>query len=268
MIFLRLLTFAVVCSLFPIASAAQTDGAIPSPLPLPSALIAQRDTNAVAILQVALVNLSGATVANPSVIATGDVQYAGAANASGSFTWKRAGREFRYENPDGSILVSGKGRPALASAGIWKRTSGNELISDFPSHLPGIVIARVLADARYEIRSLGARALNGGFANVVSITRIYPDDSDGFFAALTRRTFYFDASSSSLLRVEYDVPDNVYAGTRALLTVDYQQFATVGGLNVPVRFTISLNGQLFATYTIKTVVQVPISAQEFVGGAQ
>lgn len=264
---LRLLMFAAVCSVFPVSLAAQS---VSSPIALsPDATASSsRDARAVEVLLAALANLGGPAMANPSIVTTGDVRFSRPINVSGSFTWKRAGREFRFDNPDGSVLVSGYGKPARASGGNWKGTAGNELISDFPANLPGIVIARALADTRYDIRSLAPRELNGRSSNVVSVSRVYQDDTDGFFAGLTRRTFYIDAISNSLLRVEYEIPDDVYVGTRVPIAIDYQQFAILSGLNVPLRFTISINGELFATYAIKTVAQTAIPAQEFAGGAQ
>ncbi len=234
----------------------------------------QRDPAAVIAVQQAVIALGGFAVAAQIADATvtGTIQPAdGGHLKAGTFVWMDAPPEFRYEirTVDATrVFASGHGFPANQVGARTRPLLQHMATATLPFHLPALVLARELQDARYSVLLVGSVVVNGALAVHVRISL----NTDSVSAAVTPQDWYFDSSSGLPIRVEHRLPDNHHANDCAVEAEDFSNFQTVKGLQVPFHMTIYEDGVLQGAATVGSVnFNTGLSSSEFdlaVGGAQ
>ncbi|HXE90758.1 MAG TPA: hypothetical protein VNK82_07330 [Terriglobales bacterium] len=233
-----------------------------------------RDPAALAALEAA-VAATGGRIALSQVrdcVAVGRMQAAdGSGLGSGSFVWKDAGREFRYENPrpDGpQVVVSGRGRPALAHGGRTERLRGQTTLNHVAPHLAGVALYNRLADTRYSLRVLGPGTVNGRPAVVV---RTYLASAEPVLAEATQQDWFLDAGMGLPLRVEIQVPSPDGTGWQ-VAAMELSDFRVVSGIVVPFQIVTWFGEQPQALMVLDTFsFNTGLSPTEFeapTGGGQ
>ena len=233
-----------------------------------------RDPQALSVIQQAVIALGGFAV--PAQITdatvTGTIQPAdGGHLKAGTFVWMDAPPEFRYEirTVDATrVFASGHGFPANQVGARARPLLQHMATATLPFHLPALVLARELQDARYSVLLVGSVVVNGALAAHVRISL----NTDSVSAAVTPQDWYFDSSSGLPIRVEHRLPDNHHANDCAVEAEDFSNFQTVKGLQVPFHMTIYEDGVLQGAATVGSVnFNTGLSSSEFdlaVGGAQ
>ena len=214
-----------------------------------------RDGAAISLLQ-SSVSAMGGTNNWASVVdwtITGSVSMSASAQASKTFSWKGAGREFRLEVDDStstSVFLSGHGTPARISNGTSTAINYHVARASLPFYLPAYVLQRELNNSQLTLRYVGAATTNGRSALQVHVS----DDSDAVGSLVTPHDWYFDPTSFLPLRVEFRLPANENAADYVKGAFDFAQFQPIAGLLVPFQVVLSRDYPPAKAFAVASVV--------------
>ena len=234
----------------------------------------QRDPQALAILQNSIAAMGGLAAAAQvtDTVVMGNVQPAASSSVKpGTFTWKTAGPDFRYEKQSATasqVFVSGHGQPASIRGGAVTSFKPHITLANPPLHLPALFLTTVLGNKQYSVNFVGKADVNGAPAVKVRISL----DTDPLSSLVTPQDWYFDAASAIPLRVEHRLPDNRRPENFVLAADEFADFRVVAGLLVPFKITSYEEGKLVAVETVTAVsFNNGLTSSEFdapTGGAQ
>ncbi len=234
----------------------------------------QRDPQALAVVMNSVAAMGGPTAANQvtDAIVTGTIAPSpGSSVKGGTFTWKTAGADFRYEKQSGTtnqVFASGHGRPASLRDGKVTARQPHIALANPPLHLPCLFLATLLADKNYSLIFLGKAEVNGAPAIKIHVSL----ETDPITALVSPQDWYFDALGGLPIRVEHRLPDSSRPEIFFPVAEEFSDFRTASGLVVPFRILSYENGALVATATVTSVrFNNGISPSEFdapAGGVQ
>lgn len=251
-----------------LAQSGPTTGASGVVVSLPS-----RDPDATAIVVRAVAAMGG-----PAISQIRDCRAEGALEAaegswltSGSFVWKDAGSEFRYESTGkagSSVYVSGQGRPAALASGKTTKLNAHVSEANFSPHLAALVLLRAASDPRYKLVWIGLEPFGAGPAAHVRISL----EIDEVTSVTTVQDWYLDPISGLPLRVEYRLPSNANALSFLKAAVEFSDFRMVSGVAVPFQIVFYEDGVKVSVAKLSSVVfNSGLSPSEFAapaGGVQ
>lgn len=246
----------------------------PAPSPPPPV----QDPQAIAAIQSAIAATGGiaAISAIQSSIAQGtSVVSPDDGSGTTNFTWTHSGQDFRYENDATSgnhVFVSNSGNPCDIEAGIVVASAPYVARANLPFHIPALVLFNELNNPNYTLTYVGATTLNGTSAIHIQTA----DNSDSVGQLVTPQDWYFDATTSLPLSVQYRIPSPRDPQIWYPGSITFANFQTVNGVLVPFQLTIQEGPPAVpaAVATISSVTfNIAISSTQCVassvaGGAQ
>jgi len=248
----RLFPVAFLCCLIPAFAATQTT------------TTANRDPQAVVLLQRSLSALSGGVVIQ-DVRLTGSVRrVAGSVDESGTLTLEGAASgQTRVD----MVLPSGERREVRDQSsdgrtgswsgpdGSWHPVAGHNLWTGRTWFFPAFVIARALGDADYAISAANAEKFGGASVEHITVTQQY----DGavklppLLQKISRIDIYLDSSTLLPAGVAFDVhPDNA-SSTNIPVKVEYSDYRQAAGALVPYHVRRYIQNGLVLDVTVSGV---------------
>ena len=232
----------------------------------PTAPPAVRDPAAVAAIQRALAALGGSGVLGQvrDCVAHGNIQVSeGSALTGGSFVWKTAGTEFRYETPSPAgihVFASGHGRAATLQNGVIESKGRHVRLAAFPPHLPGVLLLNVLSDAQSRLTYVGT-----GLVGTTPAVRVRTSvGADALTAAITLQEWLLDSSTGLPLRVEFQLFDSANRRFSMKAAFEFSNFRAVSGVLVPFRIATFHNRELNGVASLSSVAfNTGLNASEF-----
>jgi hypothetical protein len=229
-----------------------------------------RDAQAITVVQNAISALGGSSLIGQaqSWLVQGNMTSAPEAPIqSGSFVWKAAGTEFRFEvtTPTGSyVFVTGHGNPARTTNGTTIQLAAHIARAMFVPALLRPVLLRELQDPNFSIRYSGVGNTAG--ASVVMVTTAaettYPDN------VVTPQVWYIDSSTGLPVRVEFRAPDGRRPGNFLPVALDFSRFSAVSGVLYPMNVIYSVNGNPVQMFTVNSIqINSNVSSGDFDGPA-
>lgn len=214
------------------------------PLPTAAQQAPQRDPQAVAAIEQAVVTMGGHTAVNNlrDAVATGSIE-------PGTNSWLKRSAivwkdgftgdrpEFRKEiSSDGytQIIVSGHGHPARVRPGASGAVGPWVAISNPPFHLPAVMLAQQVNNPLYSLRLIGFASVDG--RATIHVQTVLA--GDGITTLVSPQDWYFDAATGLPLRVEHRLPDVVDPNKYITAATGFSDFRAVGGLLVPFQITL------------------------------
>lgn len=231
-----------------------------------------QDPAAVATIQAALTALGGATnmaLIQNSVVQGTSVDTPGNGSGPTNFTWTYQGSDFRDENdagPNTNILVSNSGSPEDYQGSAWVNVQPFVGRANLPFHIPGLVLYNELNNPNYTLTFVGLTTVNGTAAVEVDTA----DNSDTIGPLVTPQQWYFDATTTLPLRVQFRIPDPTNALAFQAGTTDFANYQAVSGVLVPYQLTMKEGPLSFTATVTSAAFNVPIDPSIFTpsGGAQ
>jgi hypothetical protein len=198
-----------------------------------------RDPNAVAAVNAALLALgSEATFANiHDVKMNGSCSFSAEDDGAGSenssqFSWIVADKEFRYESVSATgsdITISGHGKPTHTHNGTVEPISMFSANAMLPYQLPGLVLARELNDAKYQMKYLGIRQLSANQVFVIEIALAGPERP----VAGSAQTWFFSATTAEPIAVDYLMPSETSPRVRIRIRTTFASYQAQAGVSFP-----------------------------------
>lgn len=227
----------------------------------------QRDSAAVAAVQQAINALGGSAAVSQIFDAkvTGTIIPANATSSlmGGSFVWDDAPPEFLdtlQTSTDTREFASGHGQPASEKNGVVSALPPYMAQASLPVHLPGIVLAQLLANQNCSIKWVGSTTVSGHAAVRVHMSV----DTDAVSSLVTPEDWYLDAVTGLPLRVEYRAPESHHPNDFSVEADEFSKFQTVNGLQIPYQITFYEDGTLKGVAIINSVAfNVGLSSSEF-----
>lgn len=218
----------------------------------PSPQSVQRDPQALAVLQNSIAAMGGAAAViqvTDTLVAGSVAPTSGNSAKGGTFTWKTAAAEYRYDfqlTSATQTFVSGHGHPASIHNGTVTALSSQLDFINPPFHLPALVLTGILANQQYSVTSSGKTTLNGAPAIKVRISL----NTDMLSAVVSPQDWYFDATSGIPLRVEHRLPDTRRPENYVVAAEEFADFRSVSGLLLPFKITSYEEGAVVAVETV------------------
>jgi len=238
----------------------------------------QRDPQGMAAIQNSILAQGGQTAisAIASAVVLGTLTPADNSHASaGTFKWESdftaSTYEFRNEMQIGSqtrIFVSNHGNPAFYNGTKSRNLPSHVAYASVPFHLPAVVLLRELNNQQCSIQFLGTMTINGRpTAHIRTQVNTGPIETE-----LSVHDWYLDSSTGLPIRVEYLTPSSVDMREHKPASVDFSNYKTISGINVPLTMVASEEGSIVSTITVSSVAfntsMPPTDLTQTVGGAQ
>jgi hypothetical protein len=254
---------AFLCFLF---SALSVTAQVPQLGPPPPLTAPVRDAQAVAAVQNAINALGGASLIGQqkSWEVQGNVSSSpGTDIPGGTFAWKAAGSEYRFEDSTSSgqdLFVTGHGNPTQSNSGTSHEVSPYVARAMFVPALIGTVLLQELLNQNYSIRFGGADTIES--QSVLIVTTVaetaYPDN------VITPQTWYFDTSTGLPIRVDFRSPAPNYPASYVNERFDFSDFRVIAGTIFPFQISLSINGQPVQKFGINTIsVNASVPSSDF-----
>ena len=216
----------------------------------------QRDPQALAVVNQAIALLGGqsalAQIHDCAVQGTATVPQGGPLT-SGPFRWQNAESEFRYEYPtiDGiEVLISNHGKQMIESSGGNQRVRNHSSDSDFPIHLPGLVLLRQVLNTSYSFTLL--EPVSAGGQSIVRVRTVL--ESTDYARTVTPQIWSFDAATGLPVSVEYVWLFRSDTDQKSRNRAVFDNFRAESGVLLPHRITVDIEGSLIATFDLKSVL--------------
>jgi hypothetical protein len=227
---------------------------------------AKRDAQAIAAIQAALTAL-GEDPQSPHIhdcIATGH------SNDGGSFIWKNAGNEFRYEHTDAdgrkTISISGHGKPVLLVNGTQRPLPRHTGDFEFAPHLLALKLLSRLQGNDYELSYEGSTVVDGTAAFQIALV----SKKDKISEKVSPQTL--DTSTGLPIRIDFQAPDLENVVKPITVEADFGDYRQVQGFRVPFEIHLKWGSNSSEAYTLDSVsFNAGISPSDFdapAGGAQ
>jgi len=213
---------------------------------------AQRDASALQFLMQAVQAAGGQTAlaAIQDFTATGTVnQNWGVNPQQGQVTIKALGVwQFRIDSalPRGtwSFVVSDGAGEFVNPNGTKEPLPYHNVINSPYLTCPILKIITALSDQTMTVIDAGLVPFNGSQAHQVRIQQSLSSDPTGHLSKLSTQDYFFDPTTLSILQTKDFVhPDNDSRNRSFVHTVDFTNYTTVNGLNVPFSITETVDGQ-------------------------
>ncbi len=247
----RTLCYAFVISLFCVSLAAQQPAATPTPAP------SQRDPQAVALVQRAVIAMGGAAPSDST--ATGTVTIvAGSKTSTGTIHVLTRGtsqtaEQITADAETSSVTFSdglaatdvGSGPTQLPLEATYTRRS-----AIFP--LP--LLAGMLSNPDTACQYLGADSVGGAQAQHVRVWDTFA--STPYLRTISEYTafdFWFDPSSGLPLKASYEQRDAGGSAPKLLMDLQYSDWKSLGSIKYPSSVLKSVNGTPWITITLQKV---------------
>ncbi len=213
-----------------------------------------RDDHALKIVQTAINNMGAASSASgvQDCVLTGISVADSNPDLRKDFTWTIAGDEFRFEVKSAKgtgLFVSGHGSPGRMSNGTFSRINYHVARANVPYYLPGLLLARELANPNFTVKYVGAVTTEGRRAAHIHLG----DGSDKIAALVTPQEWYFDLNSGLPLRVEFHIPTNENAEDLFNGAYEFSDFRSVSGMLVPFQISFSQEHQPLRVISFNSV---------------
>jgi hypothetical protein len=238
----------------------------------PAASKPTRDSQAIAMLQAALIAFGG----DANLGTLRDAQATGTRTVNGTsepFTWKNSGAEFRYEYPnaapyEASILVSGHGAPAAVVNSKTIKLAPGVAWAHFPAYLPAWMLHERFGGTNFSLSYQGAAVVAGKPVFRVQVNR----EDNKFMHSVSQQTWSFDAATGVPVEIEFAAPDANNIGSTETVTAILSKYQSVSGVLVPFQITYTYpdgTAEIFEIASVAFNVGLPSSTFDApTGGAQ
>lgn len=222
-------------------------------LPLYSQSVPNRNSQANQIVAASLAAMGGsqAFAHVRDVTVQGSMKPADPAAAPGAFTWITSGHEFRVEiNQAGAntVFTSNHGSGVIQAQRRRARLPVHFQAANAPFYLPGLVLARELADTHWVPSFVGAETLAG-----IPVLHLRLNNRTSKVpAGRLQQDWYFDAASHLPLRVEFQLPG---AAGWERDSLEFSSYALVSGMQMPMELAFYQNETL-SVHDVVSRVQI------------
>ena len=237
-----------------------------------------RDAQAVAAIQNSLAIQGGqaAITSITSAVILGTLTPTDSSRASGgTFKWESdfSGTTYEFRNEmqvdsQTKVFVSNHGNPAFYNGTKARNLPSHVAYAAVPFHLPMVVLLRELNNPQCSIQLVGTTQQTGRAVFHIR-TQIVGNPIE---TELSVHDWYLDSSTGLPVRVEYPTPSSVDMRDHKTASVDFSNFKTINGINVPFTLVASEDGSTVSTVSISSVnFNASVSATDFtqpVGGVQ
>lgn len=241
----------------------------------PSSAPAQRDAQAVLVLQRSLAALTGTTTVN-DVTLTGTVtRIAGSDNESGTVTLKATtvgqGRiDLSLSSGQRSEVVDISQVPPTGSwcgtDGVWHSMAAHNLFSDPTWFFPTFLISRALSEANYSISPMNAETRDGVAVEHVTIHQQpgFETQQTAVIQGLSQIDIYLNASTLLPASISF----NAHADTNALVNIPIEikffNYQVVQGVSIPYHIQKYVQNGLVLDLTLSSAqINSGLSGSEF-----
>jgi hypothetical protein len=234
-----------------------------------------QNPQAVALASQALAALDGSTQVNDITLTGTATRSAGSDVESGTITLKALGTSYsRYDMSTGSFTRTEDRNLASSGApqGYWVGPDGSphafsmhNCLTDAAWFIPQLSVLSQLSNPNLMVSYVGQETRVGTTVQHLHFAFQSPSaDPSSMFQVLSAEEVYLDASTFLPVAIAFNTHPDTDAGTNIPIEIDFLNYQTVNGVQVPFHVRKFLNGTLLLDVSIQSaVLNSGISTSDF-----